>query len=104
MPGIDFDKLRVEITMEQVLGLIHFEPSSRSGYQWRGPCPVHQSTSAHSRSFSVNLRTGRYYCHKCLSKGNSLELWAAINHLPIYYAAIDLCRVLNHEVPWLKRW
>jgi DNA primase len=104
MPGIDFAKLRVEITMEQVLDLIHFQPSSRSGDQWRGPCPVHQSTSAGSRSFSVNLTTRRYYCHKCRSKGNQLELWAAIERLSIYLAAIDLCQALNHEVPWITRW
>ena len=31
MPGVDFDKLRTEITMEQVLNLLGFEPSRRSG-------------------------------------------------------------------------
>jgi DNA primase len=103
MPGIDFDKLRVEITMEQVLNLINFEPSSRSGNQWRGPCPVHQSTSSSSRSLSVNLTTGRYFCHKCQSKGNQIEFWAAINQLPIYEAAVDLCRALGRDVPWVRR-
>jgi len=104
MPGIDFAKLRAEITMEQVLDLLSFEPSSRSGAQWHGPCPVHQSTSTRSRSFSVNLSTRRYYCHKCRSKGHQIELWAAIKLLPIYDAAIDLCRALGHEIPWITRW
>ncbi len=104
MPGIDFDKLRAEITMEQVLDLINFEPSSRSGSQWRGPCPVHRSTSTHSRSLSVNLSTRRYYCHKCRSKGNQIELWAELKQLPIYDAAIDLCLALGRDVPWIKRW
>jgi DNA primase len=103
MPGIDFDKLRAEITMEQVLNLIHFEPSNRSGNQWRGPCPVHQSTSSSSRSLSVNLSTRRYYCHKCHSKGNQIEFWAEITQLPIYEAALDLCRALGREVPWITR-
>jgi len=104
MPGIDFDKLRAEITMEQVLNLINFAPSSRSGTQWHGPCPVHPSTSTRSRSLSVNLNTRRYYCHKCRSKGNHIELWAAINRLSIYDAAVDLCRTLGHEIPWITRW
>ena len=104
MPGIDFNKLRDGITMEQVLELIHFAPSSRLGNQWRGPCPVHQSTSIRSRSLSVNLSTRRYYCHKCQSKGNQLELWAQINRLPIYAAAVDLCRALGRPVPWITRW
>ena len=104
MPGIDFHKLRTEITMEQVLNLIHFKPSSRSGNQWHGPCPVHQSKSSSSRSLSVNLSTRRYYCHKCHSKGNQLELWAQIKQLPIYDAAIDLCQALGRPVPWITRW
>jgi DNA primase len=104
MPGIDFDKLRKEITMEEVLNLLDFEPSSRSGAQWHGPCPVHRSSSTRSRTLSVNLSTRRYYCHKCHSKGNQIELWAAIKHLPIYDAAIDLCRKLGHEIPWITRW
>jgi hypothetical protein len=33
MPGIDFDSVRAEITMEQVLSLLGFRPSSRSGVQ-----------------------------------------------------------------------
>jgi DNA primase len=104
MPGIDFDKLRAEITMEQVLDLIHFEPTTTRGNQWRGPCPVHQSTSIHSRSLSVNLSTRRYYCHKCRSKGNQIEFWAAVKQLPIYDAAVDLCDALGRKVPWIRRW
>ena len=104
MPGIDFNALRHEITMEQVLELIHFVPTSRLGDQCRGPCPVHQSASKRSRSLSVNLATKRYYCHKCRSKGNQLELWAQITQLPIYDAAIDLCRTLGRPVPWITRW
>ena len=27
-----------------------------------------------------------------------------LNWLAIYDAAIDLCRALNHEIPWIQRW
>ena len=104
MPGVDFNVLRTEITMEQVLNQLGFQPTSRSGNQLHGPCPVHGSTSSGSRTFSVNLDSGRYYCHKCESHGNHLELWAAVNKLSMYEAAIDLCRVLGREVPWIERW
>ena len=67
MPGIDFDRLRREITMEQVLTLLGFEPSQRTGEQWYGACPVHDSTSDRARHFSVNVATRRYHCHKCHS-------------------------------------
>lgn len=103
MPGVDFNKLRKEITMEHVLNRIGFQPKRRSGNQWRGACPVHDST-ADSRTFSVNLETARYYCQKCQSMGNQLELWAAVRKLPIYDAAVDLCHALGIQVPWIERW
>jgi len=103
MPGVDFNILRQEITMEQVLNQLGFEAISRSGDQLRGACPVHGSTSPSSRSFSVNLRSGRYFCHKYHSQGNPLELWAAVHQLSIYNAAIDLCRALGKQIPWIKK-
>jgi len=104
MPGIDFHMLRQEITMQQVLDLIGFQPTGRHGSQLRGPCPVHGSSSLRSRSLSVNLAVGRYHCHKCGSQGNPLELWAAIKHTSLYNASIDLCRALGRDVPWVERW
>jgi DNA primase len=103
MPGVDFDRLRAEITMEHVLDLLAFEPVRRSGSQWYGRCPLHESTSKRSCCFSVNVTLGRYYCHRCHSHGNLLELWAAANKLPLHRAAIDLCRRLGREVPWIQR-
>jgi DNA primase len=72
MPGVDFDVLRAEVSMEQVLDHLNFEPTSRSASQWHGPCPVHGSTSPGSRSFSVNVNTGRYYCRNCQSVTETL--------------------------------
>ena len=104
MAGIDFNELRKDIRMEDVLQQLGFRSVAQSGAQARGPCPVHRSTNPQSRTFSVNLREGRYYCHKCQSKGNQLELWAEVHQLPIYDAAIDLCRKLARDVPWITRW
>jgi hypothetical protein len=104
MPGINFDVVRAEIRMQRVLEAIGFEPTSQRGSQWRGRCPVHGAQSARSLTFSVNVETGRYRCHKCRSEGNQLELWAAAHNLKLYDAVIDLCRALGREVPWVKRW
>jgi DNA primase len=104
MPGVDFAILRSEIPISAVLDQLGFEPTSRSGNQLHGACPVHRSTSSRSRSFSVNLDTARYSCHKCKSHGNQLELWAAVHDMTIYAAAIDLCRVLGKQVPYIDRW
>jgi DNA primase len=102
MPAVDFNRLRADITMQHVLDLLAFKPTQRSGPQWYGPCPLHDATSKRGRSFSVNLNLGRYYCHRCHSHGNSLELWAAASKLPLHPAALDLCRRLGREVPWLQ--
>ena len=101
MPGINFTRIRNEITMADVLRQLDFEPVSLAGDQARGVCPVHGSTRPQGRSFSVNLRSGRYYCHKCHSQGNQLELWAAVHKLPIYEAAVYLCQKLGRDVPWI---
>lgn len=104
MPGVDFNRLRREITMEQVLNLLQFEPKTRSGAQWYGRCPVHHSDARRLRSFSVNVDTRRYYCHQCRCYGNQLELWAAVTRLSLHQAAIDLCHALGREVPWIRNW
>jgi len=104
VPGVDFDRIRAEIPMEQVLSLLGFQPSKRSGVQWYGCCPLDQSTSGRCRSFSVNVMIGRYYCHHCRSHGNQLELWAAATKLPLHQAAIDLCHRLGRDIPWIRDW
>ena len=103
MPGVDFDKLRREITMEQVLNLLNFVPKTRTGPQWYGRCPV-RPECRRPRSFSVNVNRKRYYCHECHSRGNQMELWEAVTNLSFHQAAIELCRALGREVPWIRNW
>ena len=104
MPGVDFNRLRAEITMEEVLNLLHFEPARRAGEQWSGRCPLHGSTSNRRLSFSVNVAIARYRCHQCDSQGNQLDLWAAATKLSLHSAAIDLCHALGRQVPWIRTW
>ena len=90
--------------MEQVLDLLGFEPAQRSGVQWYGRCPLHESRPGRHRCFSVNVALGRYFCHSCRSHGNQLELWAAARKLSLHQAALDLCHRLGHDIPWIRRW
>ena len=103
MPGIDFALVRASVPMRQVLDWIGFDPSEKSGSQWRGPCPVHGSKGPDSRSFSVNIAKHRFKCFRCNAFGNQIELWAAVKGLTIYAAAIDLCQRANLSVPWITR-
>jgi len=36
VPGVDFETVPREVTMEQVLGLLGLQPSTRSAVQWYG--------------------------------------------------------------------
>jgi hypothetical protein len=104
MPGVDFERIRREITMEQVLNLLGFAPAHRSGAQWYGSCPLHECPPGRHHWFSVHVALGRYFCHRCRSHGNQLDLWAAATKRPLYQAAIDLCHRLGRDVPWIRRW
>lgn len=106
MPGVNFAVLREQLAMADVLRLLRFVPLRVRGEQLRGACPVHESRELRgprSRSFSVNLRLGRYQCFRCGSRGNALELWAAARGVSLYAAAIELCESLEIDVPWIKR-
>jgi hypothetical protein len=101
MPGIDFKRVRQEISMEQALKLLSFEPTQRRGHQWYGACPLHDSSSPRPRCFSVNIKSGYYFCHHCRSSGDQLHLWAEVTRQSDYDATIHLCHVTCHPVPWI---
>ena len=101
MPGIDFAELRRQLCLGQVLELVGFEAVSRWGAQVRGPCPVHGSHSPRSRSFAGHLERHCWHCFRCGAHGNALDLWLAVTKQPVYAGALDLCRRLGLEVPWV---
>jgi hypothetical protein len=90
MPGIDYALVRQQVSLVQVLDLLGFTATTRRGPQVRGPCPVHGSTTPHSRSFAAHLeRAG----------GNALDLYLAVTRLPVYEGALELCARLRLPVP-----
>jgi DNA primase len=99
--GIHFAEVRSRIALADVLDLVGFVPSESCGDQVRGPCPVHQSVSPSSRSFSANLKLHIYNCFKCGSSGNQLDLYAAVTGLSFFEATVALCQQLNREIPWM---
>ena len=101
MPGIDYSTLRRRLRLGQVLQLLDFVPVTRCGAQLRGPCPVHGSHTPRSRSFAAHLERHCWHCFRCKAGGNALDLWVALTRLPLYEAALDLCRRLHLDVPWL---
>jgi DNA primase len=104
MPGVDYAKLREQVSIEQVLRLVEFVSVESSGEERRGPCPIHGSSSPTSRSFSANVQKQMFRCFKCGAAGNQLDLWVAISKLPLHEAARDLCERLAIDAPEIQRW
>ena len=102
MPGVDFRMIRTAVSMRQVLELVKFVPSEVQGDQLRGPCPIHGSTSAGSRSFSANLNKNTFRCFSCGRQGNQLDLWVAVTDQTLHEAAIDLCEKLQVTIPTIR--
>jgi putative transposase len=99
--GMDFAALRGQVTMEQVLRhLGHFDHLRGPAEQRRGPCPVHGSSHAGSRAFSVNLAKNvfRCFCPECGAKGNVLDLWSAVHRLPLGEAARHLAQTFHLDL------
>jgi len=102
MPGINYQQLRRQVSMTQVLELIGFRVTWRRGPQLRGSCPIPGCSSTSHRTFSVHLARQAYHCFACGSHGNALDLWAAVQRLPLHRAAVDLCQAANIVPPRLS--
>jgi DNA primase len=103
VPAVDYRRARAELRLADVLTLIGYAPRWRRGAQGRGPCPLHGSGSAASRVFAVDLGKNLFHCFRCGAGGNALDLWAALQQLPLHAAVLDLCQRLQQPVPWLER-
>lgn len=101
MPSIDFDAIKREISLSEVLDLIGWKPIWSQSGQHRGPCPLHASNNVRSRSMSVN--GDGWYCHKCKTGGDQLRLWAMVKGIELVPATIDLCKALNRPVYYQRR-
>jgi transposase len=103
-PQVDYEYLRSQVTIRQVLEHMGRLAGLRGGgQQRRGPCPVHGQGATAEQSFSVHLGKNIFQCFHagCGLKGNVLDLWAAVHRLPLYEAAISLAETfglaLNRE-------
>jgi transposase len=97
-PKVDYEFLRQQVTMEQVLEHLDWMKELRScGDQRRGPCPLHSQPGDPKRTFSVHLGKNAFQCFHsdCGIRGNALDLWAAIHRLPLYDAALNLAETFH---------
>jgi hypothetical protein len=90
---LDFDHLRQQLPLQRVLEHLGVSATLRGrGPQRRGRCPIHDAGGT-SRTFSVHLHDNVYHCFaaSCQSKGDSIDLWAAVKHLLATSARATWC-------------
>jgi transposase len=96
---LDFARLKRQLPMARVLDHLGLSPRLKgSGAQRRCACPIHRG-DGRGRTFSVNLQTNVYQCFdaRCGSKGDVIDLWAALHQRDVRAAALDLVRVFGLE-------
>ena len=103
-PNVDYAHLRQQVTMEQVLGHLGILGLFKgSAQQRRGPCPIHADAPAtlpvSKYTCSVHLGKNVFHCFQanCAAQGNVLDLWAAVQRLPLYEAALHFHLTRNIE-------
>jgi transposase len=100
-PGVwlDFAHLKRQLPLARVLD--HLGLTGRlkgSGPQRRCACPIHRG-DGRGRTFSVHLEANVYQCFdaRCGSKGDVIDLWAALHQRDVRAAALDLVHVFGLE-------
>ena len=101
MPSLDFDAIKRDIPMDDVLFLLDWHWVWARAPVKRGPCPVHKSSTVQSRSLVITDQV--WYCHKCKRGGDVLELYAQVVGKPIYEATLELCARLGRHAYCLRR-
>lgn len=88
MAFLDIPAIKTEATLARLLDKIGWRPTSSVAGERRGPCPIHASNSPRSRSFAVKGEA--WYCHKCKTGGDVIDLWRALHPGPLYESIVSL--------------
>ena len=98
MPLIDFEVLRRQVRIGDVLRMLGILKASRECSVIRIPCPLHCHEDP--RGCSINWPRQQWFCHRCRQGGGSLELYQKVTKMDLYRACLELCRVLGIMVPF----
>ena len=97
---LDFAHVKGQLPLARLLDHLGLTPRLRGpGAQKRCACPVHRG-DGRGRTFSVNLNENVYQCFdaKCGSRGDVIDLWAALHRLGgLREAALDLVQTFGLE-------
>lgn len=99
MPAIDYARVREQVSLRQVLNLIHYQAHRWFAGRCYGPCPM--ACSTYPRCCSFEFSRNLWMCHRCKRGGNQLDLYAHWSDMGLFVATRHLCDHLGIELPWL---
>ena len=97
--AVDFAHVKTQLPITRVLEHLGLASKLRGpGAQKRCACPIHRA-DGRGRTFSVNLDENVFQCFdaQCQKKGDVIDLWAALHHLDLRQAALDLMQTFALE-------
>jgi hypothetical protein len=97
--AVDFAHVKQQLPIQRVLDHLGLSARLRgSGPQRRCSCPIHRG-DGRGRTFSVNLEQNVFqrFDRHCGQHGDVIDLWAALQHLSVREAALDLVRTFGLE-------
>lgn len=103
MPYIDYRALRDQLRIDRVLYEIGYRATRVTPTTAYGPCPLRCCSAVGTRFYrrccSINFVENIWFCHECKRGGNALDLFARAKNMTPYYAAQELCRLLEIPLP-----
>ena len=102
-PLIDFKRFKTGDWMRWVVRQHWGYAYEDSRDSIRMECPYGCPPSKGNRVFCIDFKTGKFYTHCCKASGDALTLWCYLTGLPVYYAAVDMCRKRQLPIPWVDQ-
>jgi len=99
-PLIDFKKFDTPDWMRWVVAQHWGDAKAFGRKQYRRECVHGCPPSRGNRILAIDFRVGKFMCHGCGCAGNALTLWAFLMQLPVWYAAVDMCRKRQLPIPF----
>jgi len=99
MPLIDYREVRRMIPLRRVLDFLGVFSLHPVRGVYRGACPLGcgQGRNVATFDFARNL----WYCHRCKTGGNQLDLWVRAREYQMWEGAVSLCIAAGLPVPWI---
>ncbi len=96
---IDYKAVRGLVPISRIVEWLEYEPRIRRGDRLRGACMLAECGGS-DLAFRIDLERSLWYCFSCRKGGDQIVLWRLIRGCGNYAAAIEMCTLAGHPVPY----